>query len=70
MKQRIQYCSTSDGVRIAFAAADLPGTLSFRERLGHRVRSTEQNWLIKAALLIGAAIGLALSIVQLAQALG
>jgi len=36
----------------------------------HRIRSTEQNWLIKAALLIGAAIGLILSIVQIVQVLG
>lgn len=48
----------------------LPGTRSFWERVDHRIRSTEQNWLIKAALLAGAAIGLALSIVQIAQALG
>jgi pimeloyl-ACP methyl ester carboxylesterase len=48
----------------------LPGTRSFWERLDHRIRSTEQNWLIKAALLIGAAIGLVLSIVQIAETLG
>ena len=50
--------------------AHLPGTLSFRERLDHRVRGAEQNWLIKAALLIGAGIGLVLSVVQIVQALG
>ena len=48
----------------------LPGTRSFWERVDHRIRSTEQNWLIKAALLIGAAIGLVLSIVQIAEVLG
>jgi len=48
----------------------LPGTRSFWERIDHRIRSTEQNWLIKAALLIGAAIGLVLSIAQIVQALG
>jgi pimeloyl-ACP methyl ester carboxylesterase len=48
----------------------LPGTRTFLERLDHRIRSTEQNWLIKAALLIGAAIGLVLSIVQIVQVLG
>ena len=34
------------------------------------IRSTEQNWLIKAAPLIGAVIGLVLSIVQLVEWLG
>lgn len=48
----------------------LPGTHNFSERLDRRIRSTEQNWLIKAALLIGAAIGLVLSIVQLFEVLG
>jgi pimeloyl-ACP methyl ester carboxylesterase len=48
----------------------LPGTRSFWERLDHRIRSTEQNWLIKAALLIGAVIGLVLSIVQIVEVLG
>ena len=48
----------------------LPGTRSLWERIDHRIRSTEQNWLIKAALLIGAAIGLVLSIVQIVQVLG
>lgn len=48
----------------------LPGTRSFWERIDHRIRTTEQNWLIKAALLIGAVIGLVLSIVQIAEALG
>jgi pimeloyl-ACP methyl ester carboxylesterase len=47
----------------------LPGTRSFWERVDHRIRSTEQNWLIKAALLIGAVIGLVLSVVQIVQAL-
>lgn len=48
----------------------LPGTRTFWERIDHRIRSTEQNWLIKAALLIGAAIGLVLSIAQIVQAIG
>lgn len=48
----------------------LPGTRSFWERLDHRIRSTEQNWLIKAALLVGAVIGLALSVVQIVEWLG
>jgi pimeloyl-ACP methyl ester carboxylesterase len=48
----------------------LPGTLSFWERIDRRIRSTEQNWLIKAALLIGAAIGLVLSVVQIVEVLG
>jgi len=49
---------------------NLPGTRTFFERIDHWIRSTEQNWLIKAALLIGAAIGLMLSIVQIVQAIG
>lgn len=48
----------------------LPGTRSFRERIDHSIRTTEQNWLIKAVLLIGAAVGLILSIVQIVQLLG
>ena len=48
----------------------LPGTRTLLERIDHRIRTTEQNWLIKAALLIGAVIGLVLSIVQIAEALG
>jgi len=48
----------------------LPGTRSLWERIDHRIRSTEQNWLIKAALLVGAAIGLVLSIVQIVQVFG
>lgn len=45
----------------------LPGTRNLSERLDLTVRSAEQNWLIKAALLIGAAIGLVLSIIQIAD---
>jgi pimeloyl-ACP methyl ester carboxylesterase len=48
----------------------LPGTRTFWERIDHSIRTTEQNWLIKAALLIGAVIGLVLSIVQIAEAFG
>ena len=48
----------------------LPGTRSFAERLQDRVVSTEQNWLIKVLLLIGAVIGLVLSIIQILQSLG
>lgn len=48
----------------------LPGTRSFRERIDDRIRSTEQNWLIKAALLVGAAIGLVLSAMQIVELIG
>ena len=48
----------------------LPGTRSFWERIDHRIRTAEQYWLIKAALLIGAVIGLVLSVMQLLQAAG
>lgn len=47
----------------------LPGTRTLWERFDHRIRSAEQNWLIKAALLVGAAIGLVLSVIQIAEAL-
>ena len=43
----------------------LPGTQSFGERIEQKVVSTEQNWLIKVLLLIGAVIGLVLSIIQI-----
>ena len=48
----------------------LPGTRTLLERIDHRIRTAEQNWLLKAALLIGAVIGLVLSIVQIVEAFG
>lgn len=44
---------------------NLPGTLTFLERVDQRISSAEKNWLIKIALLAGAAIGLILSIIQI-----
>jgi pimeloyl-ACP methyl ester carboxylesterase len=48
----------------------LPGTRTLWERIDHRIRSAEQYWLIKVALLVGAVIGLVLSVFQIVQALG
>jgi pimeloyl-ACP methyl ester carboxylesterase len=48
----------------------LPGTRSFWERIDHRIRTAEQYWAIKAAVLVGAVIGLVLSVIQLLQVAG
>ena len=69
MKQQIQYCTTSDGVRIAFAATGEGTPIVRHHRLvrydprgeGMSQREVAEisfeawlNWLIKAVLLVGA----------------